>query len=172
MSIELLSTLPQHQRLGALREWLFSEENELSPESFIINGRALWMILMDLQQWDCVAELIKFKDVDISLNLRDRNGRGFCHYCIYQTAPDFLSIEGLNLLDGFWNLKDNLGNTPMECRPSVAFAQQMARRWWNEHQQLSPQQKCKHFQMLAQQIPDNDMYARPLKRTWLFWGRK
>ena len=171
MDIELFSSLPSHQHVGVLREWLFSDENSHQREDFFINDRALWMVFMDLQQWDCVAELLKFKDGDIAINFKDPYGRGFCHYCIYQAAPDLLSIEGLNLLDSTWNSEDNFGNTPMTSRPSVGFAQQMARRWWNENPHLSPKQKCMYFQSLAQKISDDDMYARPLKRTWLFWGR-
>ena len=171
MNIESFSSLPHNEQIGALREWLFSEDQPLSAESFFTNGRTLWMVFLELQSWDCVAELLKFKDVNISLNFKDQSGRGFCHYCIYNAAPDFLSIEGLKMLDNTWNSADHFGNTPMAARPSVGLAQQMARKWWNDMTQLTPKQKCAHFQSLASQISDNDMYSRPLKRTWLFWGR-
>lgn len=171
MNIELFSTLPPNEQVGALREWLFSEDQDLSPESFFSNGRALWMIFIELQLWDCVAELLKFKEIDISIDFKDQVGRGFCHYCIYNAAPDFLSIEGLKILNYTWNSADQFGNTPMASRPSVAVGQQMARKWWSENPQMPPKQKCHYFQNLADQISDNDMFARPLKRTWLFWAR-
>lgn len=172
MNIKLFSQLSVDEQLGALREWLFPENQQRVSEDFLINGRSLWMIMFDLQAWNCVAELLKFKDADVLLNFKDENGRGWCHYCIYQAAPDYLSIEGLGELDATWNAVDAFGHTPMEAHPSVSLAQQMARRWWSEHLGLSPDSKTSYFQQLAQRISDKDWSHAPLRRVWLFWGRK
>lgn len=162
----------KYTQIGLLRDWFTKKRIKKLRDA---KGLPVWVQFTQRKLWHGLEEILAQEKERSDIAWRDKDGRGWCHYCVYHNVPTHLAVSGLGQLSTEeWQRKDNFDAAPYDIFPEPSFAQAMAWRMW--HDSLEGKDALSaytHNQKLFQHLYDDAQNSGHFEtaRVWKFWAQ-